>query len=613
MNKYRTWILLAIAYSAFGNSQICSQPVSTVYSFINNSQIQIDGVIGDALLANRDGRLKHFITDSTSAMIRIFHPDSCKNTVDGWNGEHAGKWLYACSKCSRRTGNEELNGNLIKVADYLLSTQNKLGYIGTYNDTARFYSNSVKPRQTWDVWNLAYVQQGMIETYQYLKAPKYLECAKSIGDLCINTFQAEGKSLVNSGCFSGLASAGILENFVELYKLTNEKKYLDFAEYTIAQLENRPGTELVSRLLAHYDVAQIGEGKMYEMIRCVVGLTKLYEITGNTRYLNASKNAWTEIADYHTNAAGGPCGGVGINPELFNNRYMFSPYFNSETCATMDWLRLNIELLKITGEAKYAEMIEKLSYNAIPGAQFEDGEGWVYHSIMNGKRVRTSEFACCSSSGTIALEEIPEVIYATCCDTVKLNVYAPSQANFFFKKQQLRILQKTNYPFSQIVTIEVNPEKETDFCFAFRKPKWVVNPTINVNKVKTDLEIVNGYYILKKKWKKGDIIELDFTTPFYVVKKEMEYNESGWYLDGKTTFVAFYKGPLLYAVEWKDDVKSKNHPLLFNNSDPNSLIKIASPNFYDIKIDNSTFQLVPYYQVGQRKNNTYHACWFEVK
>ena len=46
----------------------------------------------------------------------------------------------------------------------------------------------------------------------------------------------------------------------------------------------------------------------------------------------------------------------------------YSPYPYSETCSMMDWLRLNIELLPVTGEAKYAEQIEKIAYNAMLGA-----------------------------------------------------------------------------------------------------------------------------------------------------------------------------------------------------------------------------------------------------
>ena len=76
-------------------------------------------------------------------------------------------------------------------------------------------------------------------------------------------------------------------------------------------------------------------------------------------------------------------------------------------------MQLNRELLAITGEAAYAEEIERTAYNDLLGAQAPDGEDWCYYSFPNGRRVHTTYWRCCKSSGAMALEELPSVAYAT--------------------------------------------------------------------------------------------------------------------------------------------------------------------------------------------------------
>ena len=107
---------------------------------------------------------------------------------------------------------------------------------------------------------------------------------------------------------------------------------------------------------------------------------------------------------------------------------VFSPYGYVETCSTLAWIQLNRELLAITGEAAYAEEIERSAYNDLLGAQAPDGEDWCYYSFPNGRRVHTTYWRCCKSSGAMALEELPSVAYATSADGVRVNLLGPSEA-----------------------------------------------------------------------------------------------------------------------------------------------------------------------------------------
>ena len=125
-------------------------------------------------------------------------------------------------------------------------------------------------------------------------------------------------------------------------------------------------------------------------------------------------NVWRNIRDHHLTLGGGPWGGVAHRSrEVFNPAAVFSPYGYVETCSTLAWIQLNRELLGITGEAAYAEEIERSAYNDLLGAQAPDGEDWCYYSFPNGRRVHTTYWRCCKSSGAMALEELPSLAYTT--------------------------------------------------------------------------------------------------------------------------------------------------------------------------------------------------------
>ena len=613
--------MMKIIYGSFFMAAIvltsCKQDEPKVV-FAETSHLQIGGILGQGLDSSQNGRLKWFIQDQNSEAIRIFHNDSARKSPSrGWKGECAGKWLYAASRCAIRTHDTIIRNHIKDVAGFLISQQGPDGYIGTFNDSARFTGNPVKPNQTYDLWMCGYIMQGLMEAYKLLHDTACLSATKKLGDLCIATYQKGNKKIVNAGPFGGTASACILEHFADLYDLTHEKRYLDFAEFCLQELEARPGTELISRTLLNYDVSQINEGKMYEILHCYVGVAKLAHITGNETYLKMVQNAWNEVYTYHQNAAGAPCGGMGHHLECYNVRYMFSPYFHSETCAMMDWLRLNIELFGISGEAKYAEQIEKIAYNALLGAQFSDGYGWIYHSVMNGRRIRTDQFACCSSSGTVALEEIPPVIYTLNEDGVSVNIYTPSAISVNIKNTTIQFEQVTDYPFEGKISIKVEPEKETSFPLSLRIPYWTDSSEISINGKKM-IAKGNTFYTISKSWKKGDVIEVEFPMNLRTVEKVYEYNQKGEYVDGSTWYTSVYRGPLLYATEWKDALRNPNTINVQKGFSASQMTLTATPegykgNAYELKLPDTSLVFVPYYQAAHRVDTSYHACWMKMK
>jgi len=143
----------------------------------------VSGLLGDAISASENGRLKALPKWESGQLINMFSKQSRqKNKKMDWYGEHAGKWLYATAMAARRTGDDGLKNLLLKTADYLTSTQDDDDYLGSYSPVQHFTSNQPKSyRYSWDVRNHSYMVLGLLKVNQYFPNEKYLLAAKKIG------------------------------------------------------------------------------------------------------------------------------------------------------------------------------------------------------------------------------------------------------------------------------------------------------------------------------------------------------------------------------------------------------------------------------------------------
>ena len=173
----------------------------------------------------------------------------------------------------------------------------------------------------------------------------------------------------------------------------------------------------------------------------------------------AIENAWKNIADHHLTVTGGPWGGIGKHKECFNTKNYWAPYGYVETCSTMSWIQLNKMLLQLTGDSKYAEEVERSAYNALIGAQFANGQDWSYHIFSNGKKHVANYNDCCPSSGVLALQEIPAMVYSLRGNGIALNIFSASEASMIVNGQAIRISQQTQYPFDGKINLTISSQK----------------------------------------------------------------------------------------------------------------------------------------------------------
>ncbi|MCX7176228.1 MAG: glycoside hydrolase family 127 protein [Proteobacteria bacterium] len=603
-------------------------------------KVTLGGLLGKALAANHTGRLSHFISDETSPAIAIFNPEQVSHNQEGdWYGEHAGKWLYAAAKAARRTGDEKLAASVRRVADYLIGLQDDDGYLGTYAPERRFMRkqppgprtwDGAPGKRTWDVWNHSCLVLGLLEVHKYFPDPGYLAAARRIGDLCWRTLTTGGINITELGLHHGMSATVLLDAAVDLHVATGERKYLDLATLILQQAEQRPELGLLRQALAGTDAAEISTGKAYQLCWNLVGLAKLYKATGHAQYLEAVQNLWNSIRQHHLTLGSGPWGGVGLRSrEVFNHHSVFSPHGYVETCSILSWIQLNRELLAITGEARYAEEIESAAYNDLLGAQAPNGEDWCYYSFPNGKRVYTTYWRCCKSSGAMALEELPAIAYRVHAENIlAINLYGPGEAMLPTSSAgMVGLEQSTRYPFEGSIKIVVKPDNPARFSILLRIPSWANGARIEVNGANWKGAAAPGSYaVLERDWRHGDVIDLQLPMSPTAHRKASRsvqesrdpYGESINQEVMRYDYIAITRGPLVYATGLIDGFKMQDTFRLAEGDVAGLLEVITPPPGYGgpairLNLDyRPPLVFHPYYETGGREDGTWRLTWLQV-
>lgn len=607
--------------------------------FPSAAQVRLDGPLGRALAASQAAHLARFIRDETSPPIALFCPEHTSHNHEGdWYGEHAGKWLCATAHAVERTADPQLTASLRRVADYLVGVQESNGYLGTYAPARRFMCRQVSgPRtwdgapgqRTWDIWVHSYLILGLLETGRVLAHPPYIAAARKIGNLCWQTLSTGGIDITSLGNHHGLSATVLLDPAVELYLETREPRYLELARLIVKQASEAPMLGLMSQALAGTDAAFIATGKAYQLSWNLVGLVKLHRATGESSYLQAVEKVWASIRQFHLTLGGGPWGGVAHRSrEVFNPPQVFSPYGYVETCSTFSWIQLNRELLAVTGEAKYADEIEKSAYNDLLGAQAPEGDNWCYYSFPNGKRVYTTYWRCCKSSGPWALEELPPVAYGiTAEDHIAVNLYGPGEATLPVPAAgAVRLKQDTRYPYEGDISISVHPERAARFSLLLRIPGWTEQAVIQVNGQAVSVPThANTYAAIERDWQPGDMVTISLAMPPRLHRQVNRNIQESRAPDGSPVcqevlhfdYAAITRGPLVYATGLIDGFKIEETIRLPRQAE-NALELLDAPPGREaravrLNLDHRPpLTFVPYVEAGGRADGAWRLTWLQV-
>jgi uncharacterized protein len=511
-----------------------------VYKAPGPGQVSMKGFLGNRMDISGEARLKRHITEDMLLVGFRKRPGP-----QSYFGEHVGKWLHAATLASENKQNDTtLAEKVQRIANGLMDCQMDDGYLGTYLERDRWFSDPIKVvrGRGWDVWVHKYVLIGLLSYYRSTGDERALETCGRVGDLLIQTFGDDKRDIYKSGRHAGMAATSILEPMSLLYQYTGEKKYRQFCQYIIRRAD--AGPKILTNIEKNRTVQSVGNKKAYEMMSTYVGLVENWRATGYERGINAAKLAWESITNENVFITGAPNA-----DEYFSKPHALITAECTETCVQVTWIQMNWQLLRATGGPRYAAMLHRHIYNHMLAAQHPNGINWCHSTNMEGSKKAKGGFnseialgrtTCCGSSGPRAIALIPTFAYMTGKNKLAINLYETSTFRANINGTPVVVHQQTNYPWDGRIAIDLKVNQPTEFDLQLLVPNFVKSGTIQVAGSKQNIRLKAGKYAtIHRKWSGSTKILLQFDMPLVAHRRNGRY--------------ALSRGPIVFALDQIQD------------------------------------------------------------
>ena len=434
----------------------------------------------------------------------------------------------------------------------LIATQLPNGYLGTYADKDQLGEGDGLgwDGPVWDVWTHKYNLIGLLTYFRATGEQQALDACTRAADLLHEHFVIEKRPMRLASAHVGMAATSVLEPIAILYRLTGEQRYLEFCHYVVASWEDadnpdnwkyEDGCQLLTSLLDHGSVHKTANRKAYEMLSNLVGLLELYRIDPDARYLTACTNAWHDIVTKRLYVTG-----TSSYHEQFTPDHRLPPgHAVGEGCVTVTWLQLNVHLLELTGDVRYADELERTMYNALLAAQSPQTGGITYFTPLNGYKGFNDRdkgdppISCCSSSIPRGIAMIPAFVAGTLAGKPALLQYIPGK---HVVKEDIALLVQGDYPETGDFDIAIELTEAAEFPLVLRVPDWADGFEAIVDE-KVYKPAGNRWLEIERTWSPGDTVRVSIPLRIRLVSDGDETTES----------VAFVRGPQVLATDSEVD------------------------------------------------------------
>jgi DUF1680 family protein len=299
-------------------------------------------------------------------------------------------------------------------------------------------------------------------------------------------------SLHGSGEYGGLA-----ETLCDLYGVTRDPDWVSFGR--LLDLD-----ALIDACAAGRDVLDGVHANQH--IPIFTGLVRLFEVTGEARYLRAAVNFWDQVVPRRMYSIGGTSslefwGAAGSIAETLSET-------NAETCCTHNLLKLSRLLFLHLRDPKYLHYYERALYNQILGSKQDavsaDRPLTTYFIGLLPGSVRNylpkDGATCCEGTGLESATKYQDSIYFHDADDLYVNLYCASSVQW----RGLRVTQTTSFPYEQGTTLTI--DGAGSFTLHLRVPPWT-SMRVEVNGRPHEADS-GGYVAISRDWTSGDAVRV---------------------------------------------------------------------------------------------------------
>ncbi len=463
------------------------------------------------------------------------------------------KWTEAAGFALESADLPELRTMADKIIKEVVAVQEPSGYLNTYYVGDRAKDRMTPEVQRWghELYNIGHLLQGAIAYYRATGDSTLLEAGIHFVDgfLLPNFGPGPDKKPI----FSGHPEIELA--LIELYRTTGDKRHLELAGY-ILQGDDRikvPHRGYVYHFCGIPFTSRTHlEGHAVRAMYACCGATDYYLETGDQAYWKTLNTLWDDLVNHQMYVTGGV--GARSDGEAFGDPYEL-PNFTAygESCAAIGNMMWNWRMLAATGDAKYADVIERALYNGINSGMSLDGTLYCYRNPLgfdpsSGDHIRNPwyDVTCCPPNLERTFASLPGYFYSTSSEGLYLHLYDDSVLDWHLENgTALKVQQKTKYPWNGVGDITITPEKPVEFTLYLRIPGWSDHTQVKVNGKAVSGATPGQYLALRRRWEPGDVISVKFDLTTHLVAANPRVVDDY----GR---VAIQRGPLVYCLEQLD-------------------------------------------------------------
>lgn len=480
----------------------------------------------------------------------------------------------------------KLKAYIDSVLDVVGAAQESDGYLYTARTINPEHPHGWAADKRWaaeehashELYNLGHMVDAACAHYQATGSDKFLNIAKRYADCVIKEVGAgEGQACVVPG--HQIAEMAL----ARLYVLTGEKKYLDEAKFLL----DYRGKTKIKNIYSQSDKPVVDQTEAWgHAVRAgymYAGMADVAALLGDSTYIKAIDTIYENIVSKKYYLTGGV--GARHQGEAFGADYEL-PNLTAynETCAAISMVYLFERMFLLHGDAKYIDCLERTLYNGVISGMSVDGGKFFYpnplssdgHYRFNADNTMTRQpwfgCACCPSNLCRFIPSMPGYIYGVRDNNLYVNLFAANTATIKVNGKDVTLEETTQYPWDGDISIKVLQNKAKQFNMLVRIPGWVQSKVVpsdlyafnddifstyevSVNGQKVEGELENGYLVINRNWKKGDVIRIHFDMPVRTVVANLRVSDDR----GR---IAVERGPLVYCAEWADNEGINPHHLL---------------------------------------------------
>ncbi|MGA8037041.1 MAG: beta-L-arabinofuranosidase domain-containing protein [Candidatus Acidiferrales bacterium] len=496
----------------------------------------------DLLEAN--GRMENF--------RRLIGKSTAKQSGPVYSDSDIYKWTEAVGFTLQSGRYPQLRASAEKFIDDVVAAQKPNGYLNTYYVDDRASLIMLPQTQTTghELYNMGHFLQGAIAYYRGTGDPKMLDAGiRFVNDFLLPNYGPAPLKPIVSG------HPEIEMALIELYRTTGDKRQLDLAGY-ILHGDDRidlPARRTIYMFCGTPFTARTKlEGHAVRAMYACCGATDYYMETGDETYWKTLNVLWNDLTTTKMYVTGGV--GARAAGEAFGDAYELpNAQAYGESCAAIGNMMWNWRMLAVTGDAKFADVIERALYNGINSGMSLNGTFYCYRNPLafdpsTGDTIRNTWYdtTCCPPNLERTFASLPGYFYSTSADGIYVHLYDNSQLDWTLENGTgLKITQKTNYPWDGSVELNVAPAQASEFTMYLRIPGWSDRAQVSVNGKAIPGAKAGEYLPIHRSWASGDVVQLKLDMTPQVLEANPHVVED----EGR---VAVQRGPLVYCMEQLD-------------------------------------------------------------